>query len=116
LAHCHLFVYFLGLVDDGELGGSLSFFGFFLRCRRQQQAGRLVVVSWFSSGAKDNNKPGDSSSSLGFFPQMQKMTRSWEVLVCCHLLGFSSSAEDEEEPIELFLLGRFKLLFFLFLD
>ncbi len=81
-----------------------------------------MMASWearyhflvFFLGAEDNNEPGGSSSSLGFFPQMQKMTRSWEVLVCCHLLGFSSSAKDEEEPIELFLLGRFKLLFFCF--
>jgi hypothetical protein len=47
-----------------------------------------MVVSWEAchhflvlfSGAEDDNKPLGSSSSLDFFPQMQKMTTSWEAL------------------------------------
>jgi len=34
----------------------------------------------FFSGAKDDNEPPGLSSSLDFFPQMQKMTTSWEAL------------------------------------
>ncbi len=34
LARCHFFVF---VVDDGEPGGLLSFFSFFLRCKRQRR-------------------------------------------------------------------------------
>jgi hypothetical protein len=47
-----------------------------------------MMASWeachhflvFFSCAEDNNKPPGSSSSFDFFPQMQKMTTSWEAL------------------------------------
>ncbi len=90
MAHHHLFVFFLrcrtwrrarrlviislfffsGVVDDGELGGSLSFLLiFFLKCRRWRGAKRswLVVIS------------------LGF-ASVQQMRRS--LTTCCCLLIF----------------------------
>jgi hypothetical protein len=38
-ARCHLFFFFLGVVDDDEPKGSSSFLSFFLRCKRWQKVG-----------------------------------------------------------------------------
>jgi hypothetical protein len=42
-----------------------------------QEAHCQILV--FFSGVEDNDEPLGLSSSFGFFPQMQKMSTSWEV-------------------------------------
>ncbi len=62
-----------GVANDGESRGLSSF------------------LSFFSSA--ENNEPPSSSSSLGFFPQMQKMTMSWEAPDSLSSLGFFLKCE-----------------------
>ncbi len=55
------------------------------------EACRHFLVFYLS--AENDNEPGGSLSSLGFFPQMQKMTTSWEVFNLLSSLGFFLKCE-----------------------
>jgi hypothetical protein len=47
----------------------------------------------FFSSVEDDEKPFGSSSSLGFFPQVQKMMTSYEALDSLTFLGFFLKCE-----------------------
>jgi len=47
----------------------------------------------FFSGVEDDEKPFGSSSSFGFFPQVQKMRTSWEAPGSLTFLGFFLKCE-----------------------
>jgi hypothetical protein len=57
LAHCHLFFFSSGVIDDNKLGSLSSFLGFFIKCRRRLQAYRLVAVfRFFPSNVEDDDE------------------------------------------------------------
>jgi len=69
------YLFISGVADDGEPEGLLSFHKF------------------FSCVKDDDNKPPNSSSSFGFFPQMENMTMSWEAPGSLSSLGFFLKCE-----------------------
>ncbi len=115
--HHHLLVFF-SCADDDKPFGSSSSLGFFLKCKRQQQAKiptlwrpwlfclsyrtwqqaeRLLVISWFFPQMQKTTTSQDPnySMSLVVLFKLQKTTTSRKAPR--HLLVFSSSIEDDNK-------------------
>jgi hypothetical protein len=104
-----LFVFFSSLLeDDDELkGSSLFFFSSLAKDDDELGSQLIVILDYFSSITKDDNKPPSLLSPFNFFPlvvQNNDKLGSWLVVV---LDFFSLTTKDNNKPLN-------SLLFFAF--